>query len=173
MSNFMKSLSIAIAAAVMTLSGAALAAGPAASPPAATPPASPHGAGSTGGSLGAMHGGVGKSIDTPVAKVAKAEGPTARTVAEVNAQGAALKDKPVTIRAQVVKVTPEVMGKNWIHLRDGSGSAADGSNDVLVTSKALPKVGDVVVAKGTVRTDVTLGAGYAYKVLVEDVAFQK
>jgi hypothetical protein len=108
-----------------------------------------------------------------VAKVPKAEGPTARTVAEVNAQGAALKDKPVTIRAQVVKVTPEVMGKNWIHLRDGSGSAADGSNDVLVTSKALPKVGDVVVAKGTVRTDVTLGAGYAYKVLVEDVAFQK
>jgi len=44
---------------------------------------------------------------------------------------------------------------------------------VLVTSKELPKVGDVVLAKGTVRNDVDLGSGYAYKVLVEDAKFQK
>ncbi|HEX4885845.1 MAG TPA: nucleotide-binding protein [Casimicrobiaceae bacterium] len=123
--------------------------------------------------VGAMHGSVGKSIDVPVAKVAKAEGADARTVAEVNSQRLALKDKPVTLRAQVVKVTPEVMGKTWVHLRDGSGSAADGSNDVLATGKDVPKVGDVVLAKGVVRTDVNLGSGYVYKVLVEDVSFRK
>jgi len=103
----------------------------------------------------------------------KATGATARTVAEVNGERLALKDKPVTIRAKVVKVTAGEMGKNWIHLRDGSGSAADGSDDILVTSKAEPKLGDVVVARGTVRTDVNLGSGYAYKVLVEEAAFQK
>ena len=96
-----------------------------------------------------------------------------RTVAEVNANRVALKDKPVTIRAQVVKVNANVMGKNWVHLRDGSGSAADSSNDLLVTSKDEPKVGDVVLAKGTVKTDVDLGSGYAYKVLVENATFQK
>jgi len=143
---------------------------------AAAPATPPHGGGGTmaaAGGMGAMHGSMAKSIDVPVAKVAKAEGPAGRTVAEVNADRVALKDKPVAIRAQVVKVTPEVMGKNWIHLRDGSGSAGDGSNDVLVTSKELPKVGDVVLAKGTVRNDVDLGSGYAYKVLVEDAKFQK
>jgi len=65
------------------------------------------------------------------------------------------------------------MGKNWVHLRDGSGSAADNSNDLLATSKDEPKVGDVVIARGTVKTDVDLGSGYAYKVLIEDVSFKK
>jgi hypothetical protein len=106
-------------------------------------------------------------------KVAKAEGANARTVAEVNADRLALKDQPVTIRASVVKVTPGVMGRNWIHLRDGSGSAADSSDDILVTSSDEPKVGDVVVATGVVRTDVNLGSGYAYKVLVENATLRK
>jgi hypothetical protein len=34
-------------------------------------------------------------------------------------------------------------------------------------------VGDVVVAKGVVRTDVDLGHGYAYRVLVEEARVQK
>jgi hypothetical protein len=65
------------------------------------------------------------------------------------------------------------MGKNWAHLRDGSGSAADNSNDVLVTTKDQTKVGDVVTAKGVVHLDKDFGAGYTYKVLVEDAALQK
>lgn len=129
--------------------------------------------GAPGVAQGPGHGGLAKAPDAAVAKVAKAEGPEARTVAEVNAQRLALKDKPVAIRATVVKFTGGVMGKNWIHLRDGSGSSADSSNDVLVTSKENAKVGDVVVARGVVRTDVDLGAGYAYKVLVEDAALRK
>jgi len=34
-------------------------------------------------------------------------------------------------------------------------------------------VGDVVKAKGTVRTDVNLGSGYAYAVLIEDAKLAK
>ncbi len=34
-------------------------------------------------------------------------------------------------------------------------------------------VGDLVTVRGTVRTDVTLGAGYAYAVLVEDAKLRK
>jgi len=130
---------------------------------------SPH----AGVDLGQLHAGVPKAPDVGAVKVPKAQGADARTVAEVNVDRVALKDKPVAIRAKVVKVTAGVMGKNWIHLRDGSGAAADNSHDILVTSKDEPKVGDVVVARGTVRTDVNLGSGYAYKVLVEDVSFQK
>jgi hypothetical protein len=123
--------------------------------------------------LSQFHGSKAKAPEVEIGKIAKAAGTSGRTVAEVYADRAALKDRPVAVRARVVKVTPGVMGKNWIHLRDGSGSASDGSNDLLATSKDEPKVGDLVVAKGTVRTDVNLGSGYAYKVLVEDTSFGK
>jgi len=130
---------------------------------------SPH----AGVDMSQFHGGTGKAPEVEIGKVARAEGANGRTVAEVYANRVALKDKPVAIRAKVVKVNAGVMGKNWVHLRDGSGSAADGSNDLLVTSKDEPKVGDLVVVKGTVKTDVNLGSGYAYKVLVEAASFQK
>ena len=35
------------------------------------------------------------------------------------------------------------------------------------------KAGDVVVVKGVVRTDRDFGAGYAYKVLIEEATLQK
>jgi hypothetical protein len=105
-------------------------------------------------------------------KVPKATGKDARTVAEIVGKRSELKDKTVTVRGKVVKVTSNVMGKNWVHLRDGTGSQADGTNDVLVTTKDTTQIGDVVVAKGTVRTDVDLGMGYAFKVLVENATLQ-
>lgn len=106
-------------------------------------------------------------------KVPKATGPNARTVAEIVAKPADLKDKPVLVRGKIVKYNSGIMGKNWIHLRDGSGSAADQTNDVLVTTTEVAKVGDIVTAKGTVRTDRNFGAGYSYKVIVEEATLQK
>ena len=123
--------------------------------------------------MAAMHANLAKPVEVADVKVAKATGPDARTVAEIVSGRVALKDKPVVVRGKVVKFTPEVMGKNWIHLRDGTGSAADGTNDVLVTSKDTAKIGDVVLVKGVVHTDRDLGSGYSYKVLVEEASLQK
>jgi autotransporter adhesin len=64
------------------------------------------------------------------------------------------------------------MGKNWVHLRDGTGSITDNTNDVLVTTMNKVKVGDIVTAKGVVRTNQDYGAGYFYKVLIEDASLQ-
>jgi hypothetical protein len=107
------------------------------------------------------------------APVPKATGADARTVAEVVLGKAGLKDKAVVIRARVVKVNNGIMGKNWLHLQDGTGQAKDGSHDILVTSRDTAAVGDIVTARGTVRTDVTVGPGYAYAVLVEDASVRK
>lgn len=123
------------------------------------------------GSAASPHGAA--PAAAPVKKVPKATGPNARTVAEVVGGKATLKDKPVLVRAQVVKVTTGVMGKNWVHLQDGSGKAADGTHDVIATTKDTVAVGDVLNAKGTVRTDVNIGSGYAYAVLIEDAALGK
>ena len=119
-------------------------------------------------SIASMHASPPAVADVGDVKVPKAAGPDAKTVAEITATPAKLKDKTIVVRGKVVKYTPGVLGKNWIHLRDGSGAAANGTNDVLVTSKDETKVGDVVLARGVVRTDVEVGPGYAYKVLVDD-----
>jgi hypothetical protein len=115
------------------------------------------------------------SVEPAVAdvKVAKASGSTARTVAEVNAKSVELKDKPAAVRGKIVKLNSGIMGKNWIHLRDGSGAAADGSNDLLVTTVDAATVGDTITAEGLVRTDKNFGSGYAYKVLLEDAKLKK
>ena len=131
------------------------------------------GAASMGASPGDPHGRVAQAPEVADVAVPKAQGPDARTVAEIYGKRTELKDKPVLLRGKVVKVTSAVMGKNWLHLRDGSGSPKDGTNDVLVTTKEEAKVGSIVLAKGVVRTDVDLGSGYAYKVLVEDATLQK
>ena len=109
----------------------------------------------------------------PVAKLAKASGPEGRSVAEVVLGRASLKDKTVLVRGQVVKVNSGIMGKNWLHLQDGSGAAKDGSNDVLVTTSDTAKVGDIVQARGTVRTDVSVGPGYDFAVIIEGASLRK
>ena len=139
--------------------------------PAAAAAAAPAAAPAT--DMGAMHAGMAKPVEVGDVKVAKATGADARTVAEIVSGRVALKDKPVVVRGKVVKFTPGVMGKNWIPLRDGSGAAADGTNDVVVTTKDETKIGDVVLVKGVVRTDRDLGSGYKYAVLVEDATLQK
>ena len=76
-----------------------------------------------------------------VGKVEKATGADARTVAEAWAQKASLEGKTITIRGKVVKFNRGVMGKNWLHLRDGSGDAAKGTNDITVTTLDEAAVG--------------------------------
>jgi hypothetical protein len=100
--------------------------------------------------------------------VAKAQGSDAVTVAEVHAQKGALKGKQVTLQAQVVKVNAGILGRNWVHLRDGTGSAGAHDNDLTVTTLDEAKVGEVVVAKGTVRLDRDIGSGYVFPLLLED-----
>ena len=91
------------------------------------------------------------------------------TIASLFADRKALAGKTVTIHGVVVKYNPGILGVNWIHLQDGTGTAADGSNDVTVTyTDDVPlALGDTVVATGTAAIDKNIGAGYAYPVLVE------
>ncbi len=131
------------------------------------------GAPSAGNGMATAHAGIAKLTDIGDVHVPKASGANARTVAEIITKGAELKDKPVLLRGKVVKYSPGIMGKNWIHLRDGSGSAADNTNDVTVTTTNQTKIGDVVTVKGVVRTDKDFGSGYSYKVLIEDATLQQ
>jgi hypothetical protein len=130
-------------------------------------------AGGAGSAMNAAHSGASRAEAVSDVRVAKASGPEARTVAEVITNSTELKDKMVQVRGKVVKFNPSIMGRNWIHLRDGSGSAANNTNDLLVTSQDQARVGDVVLVKGTVRADKDFGAGYSYKVLIEEASLRQ
>jgi hypothetical protein len=89
-----------------------------------------------------------------------------KTVAEIYQEKAKLNGKRVTLRGKVVKYNEAIMGKNWLHLRDGTGK--EPVNDLTVTSQARAKVGDTVLVDGIVTLDKDLGAGYRYEVIIED-----
>jgi hypothetical protein len=109
----------------------------------------------------------------PATNIAKAPGKNARTVAEIVGNAAGLKGQTVQVRGKVVKYNPGIMGRNWIHLADGSGSAANRTNDILVTSNEPAKVGDVLTAQGVVETAKDFGAGYYYNVLIENATLTR
>ncbi len=97
-----------------------------------------------------------------------APAPGGRSIADVWANRKSLAGKVVVVRGKVVKAITEVMGKNWFHLQDGSGSAKDGTNDLTITTSATVKVGDIVTVSGTLAVDKDFGSGYAYEVIVEN-----
>jgi DNA/RNA endonuclease YhcR with UshA esterase domain len=119
------------------------------------------------------HSNPARTEDVPAGSIPKATGPDARTIAEIYAQSAQLNNKPVVVRGKVVKFASKIMGKNWLHLKDGTGKGADGTNDLVVTTMDPAKAGEVVTVKGTLRTDVDIGMGVKYRVLVEDAKLER
>jgi hypothetical protein len=157
--------------------GAPQAAAPAGMPPAGMPPGGMPPGGAMGApppGMAAQHAAAGAGpTDVGDVKVAKATGANAKTVAEIHAQKAQLKEKKVTVRGKVVKSNAGIMGKNWIHVRDGSGSADKSDNDITVTSEQAANVGEVLVITGVVRVDKDFGAGYSYPVIIEEAVYTK
>jgi hypothetical protein len=96
-----------------------------------------------------------------VSGIEKVEG--GKTVAEIFAAKENLAGEKVLIRGKVVKFTPRIMGKNWLHLQDGSGSK--GTNDLTVTTNEIVAVGDLVLVSGVVSIDRDFGFGYSYEPL--------
>ncbi|MBI2212013.1 MAG: nucleotide-binding protein [Acidobacteria bacterium] len=146
----------------------------AAAPRGGMPPAM---AAAMGGTMGSdPHGSMGGAAPTPElanVNVAKADGPDAKSIAEIWANKDALKGKRVVVRGVVVKYSANIMGKNWMHLRDGSGSAEKRNDDITVTTTSVAAKGDTVVVTGTIATQVEIGAGYAYDVMIEDASVAK
>lgn len=81
-----------------------------------------------------------------------------------------LKGETVKVEGEVVKVSENIMGMNWIHIQDGTGTR--GKNKMVFRSnKDTAKVGDTVIAEGRLETDKDFGYGYFYSVIVEDSSF--
>ena len=103
--------------------------------------------------------------ETDLAGIERAEG--GKTVGEIFDEKASLAGQEVTVRGRVVKFTPGVMGKNWMHLQDGTTGAGD-ANDLTVTSEQMAEVGNTILVRGVVAIDRDFGFGYKYDLIIED-----
>jgi hypothetical protein len=88
------------------------------------------------------------------------------TIADVFEKRADFSAKEFEIRGIVVKVNKEIMGKNWIHIQDGTNYNSD--FDLTITTQDLAEKGDEVVFKGKVTLNKDYGSGYSYEVIMED-----
>jgi hypothetical protein len=107
----------------------------------------------------------------PLVAVEPARGPNAHDISQLDAQRQKLAGHRVRVRGQVVKVTPDVNGRAFFHLRDSSGASK--ATDLVVTAVVPPTRGQVATFEGTLRTDVDVGLAYKYPVLLEDATLQE
>ena len=93
------------------------------------------------------------------------------TIAECYSQKDELKGKTILIRARVVKFSTKIKGRNWVHIRDGSGKS--GSNDITFTTKETFVPGDLILIKGILILNKDIGSGYLFPVFMEDPEVMK
>ncbi|MCK9995098.1 MAG: DNA-binding protein [Candidatus Krumholzibacteria bacterium] len=124
-----------------------------------------------GGSDMGMGSGGGHNVvaQTEVKDVTKAAG--GYTIEEIYTQSAALSGKPVKVRGQVVKFTANIMGTNWVHIQDGTGSGP--TSDLTVTTSAVVASGDMVTVEGSLTVNKDFGAGYKYDAIIEGAKVTK
>lgn len=72
--------------------------------------------------------------------------------------------KTVQISGKCVKINPNIMGINWIHIKDGTKD----DYDLVITSNTFVKEGSMITMKATVTLNKDFGAGYKYDLILEN-----
>ncbi len=132
--------------------------------------AGPMAGGANLGAAATTSGSSGAVVPSANIKVEKAEG--GQTIAELFANPKDFNNKTVKVRGNVVKVSKMIMGKNWLHLQDGTGDASKNTHDLVVTTMSEPTKDSVVIVEGVLHTAKDFGFGYFYDVIVEDATIK-
>ncbi len=74
--------------------------------------------------------------------------------------------KAVMVRGKITKVNSGILGKNWVHIQDGT--EYNGGYDLTVTTDSEPAVGDTVTFQGSITLKKDFGYGYFYDVIMEN-----
>ncbi len=74
--------------------------------------------------------------------------------------------KVIKVKGKVTKYNPGIMGKNWVHIQDGT--EYEGAFDLTVTTDQATSVGEVITFEGKILLDKDFGYGYFYSVLMDD-----
>ena len=103
---------------------------------------------------------------TAIEGINKVEG--GNTIAEIHADKQKFNGKAIRVRGQVTKYNANVMGKNWLHIRDSSTL-----DDLTITTANTAAIDAIVVVEGKLTLDKDFGYGYVYPLIVEDASVKK
>ena len=95
------------------------------------------------------------------------------SIAEAYNDRAKLNGKTIKIRGKVVKFSQNIIGRNWVHIQDGTGIDNEVGRIVFTSKESNINVGDIITATGVVSVDKNFGSGYVYQIIIEDAHFQK
>ena len=70
----------------------------------------------------------------------------------------------IQISGKCVKINPNIMDRNWIHIQDGTQD----DYDLVVTSDSYIPEGKAFTMRATVNLNRDFGAGYTYDLILED-----
>lgn len=115
----------------------------------------------SGGSTGAV-------VPFSEVTVEKAPGENSYTVEEIFTQADSLDGSTIRLRGKVVKFNANIMGRNWVHLQDGSGNPMNNTHDLVVTTGETVSPDDIVIIEGKLTAKKDFGAGYKYEAIVEE-----
>ena len=107
-----------------------------------------------------------KKVTKPIKGINKVE--EGFSISEIHKDKHKLKGKILRVRGKVTKFTAEVMGKNWLHIRDSSTL-----DDLTVTTKDTVARDDIVVIEGKLALDKDFSYGYIYPVILLDAKVVK
>ena len=88
------------------------------------------------------------------------------TIARLIENRKSLSGKIIKVKGQVTKYNPSIMGKNWVHIQDGT--EFQGGFDLTITTEEQVKVGETAIIEGKLALDKDFGYGYSYNVLLEE-----
>jgi len=104
--------------------------------------------------------------------VTKAEGKNGFRISELYQKASDLSGSKIRVQGKVVKVLPNIMKKNWIHIQDGTGDPEKNTHDLTITSLQSPAVGDTVTVSGTLKRNADFGSGFTYDIFIENAAIE-
>lgn len=120
--------------------------------------------------VGAQSGSAGKSSSPAASQAAPPEAPQKPITAQ---NSVALKDivaqpnqyagEVIRVTGKVMKINPNIMNRNWIHIQDGTANDYD---FVLTAQKTVP-VGHTATFEGVLNVNRDFGAGYQYDIILE------
>jgi hypothetical protein len=107
-------------------------------------------------------------------KVEKALGENSYTVNEIFSKATELNGQTIVVRGKVVKVSPRIMGRNWVHIQDGTGNPEANTHDlVITTSQDAGADWDIITMEGVLAANKDFGSGYSYSVIIEDAKLKE
>ena len=104
-------------------------------------------------------------VSTPSSPMPLSEGSI--SLSELFSNKGKYNGKSIKVIGKCVKVNNQIMGRNWIHIQDGTSD--NGNNyDLTVTTQDIIPIGSTVIMEGVIALNKDFGAGYRYDIIMEE-----